>query len=75
MIKTMRAVSIGPATIPSRMGGRAVAMVDVPPLARLCMALAYADEATAQVQAAGLLVKAPSTELSIRSPWLAIMNR
>ena len=66
---------LGPTTIPSRMGGRAVVMVDVPPLARLCMALAYADEATAQVQAAGLLVKAPSTELPIRSPWLAIMNR
>ena len=66
---------LGPTTIPSRMGGRAVAMVDVPPLARLCMALAYADEATAQVQAVGHLVKAPHTKLPIQSPWVAIMNR
>jgi hypothetical protein len=49
--------------------------VDAPLLARLCMALAYADEATAQVQAVGLLVKAPNTKLPIQSPWLAIMNR
>ena len=33
--------------------------VDAPLLARLCLALAYADEATAQVRALGLLVKAP----------------
>ncbi len=44
-------------------------------MARLCLALAYADEATAQVQAVGLLVKAPNTKLPIQSPWLAIMNR
>ncbi len=66
---------LGPTTTPSRMGGRAVAMVDAPPPARLCLALAYADEATAQVQAVGLLVKAPDTKLPIQSPWLAIMNR
>ncbi len=66
---------LGPTTTPSRMGGRAVAMVDAPPPARLCLALAYADEATAQVQAVGLLVKAPHTKLPIQSPWLAIMNR
>ena len=52
-----------------------LAPVDAPLLARLCMALAYADEATAQVQAVGLLVKAPNTKLPIQSPWLAIMNR
>ncbi len=49
--------------------------VDAPLLARLCLALAYADEATAQVQALGLLVKAPNTKLPIQSPWVAIMNR
>ena len=36
---------------------------------------AYADEATAQVRALGLLVKAPNTGLPIQSPWVAIMNR
>ena len=49
--------------------------LDAPLLARLCVALAYADEATAQVQALGLLVKAPNTKLPIQSPWVAIMNR
>ncbi len=48
--------------------------MDAPLLARLCLALAYADEATAQVQAVGLLVKAPNTKLPIQSPWVAIMN-
>ena len=43
--------------------------------ARHRMALAHADEATAQVQAVGLLVKAPHTKLLIQSPWVAIMNR
>jgi hypothetical protein len=51
-----------------------LAPLDAPLLARLCLALAYADEATAQVQAVGLLVKAPHTKLPIQSPWLAIMN-
>ncbi len=46
-----------------------------PLLARLCLALAYAEEAAAQVQAVGLLVKAPHTKLPIQSPWVAIMNR
>ena len=49
--------------------------IDAPLLARLCLALAYADEATAQVRALGLLVKAPNTGLPIQSPWVAIMNR
>ena len=44
-------------------------------LARLCLALADADEATAQVRALGLLVKAPNTGLPIRSPWMAVVNR
>jgi hypothetical protein len=44
-------------------------------LARLCLAQAHADEATAQVQATGLLVKAPHTKLPVQSPWVAIMNR
>jgi hypothetical protein len=39
------------------------------------LALAHTDEATAQVQAAGLLVEAPHTKLPIQSPWVAIMNR
>ena len=49
--------------------------VDAPLLARLCVALALADAATAQVQALGLLVKAPHTGLPIQSPWVAVMNR
>jgi hypothetical protein len=52
-----------------------LAPLHAPLLTRLCLALAYADEATAQVQAVGLLVKAPNTKLPIQSPWLAIMNR
>ncbi len=46
-----------------------------PLLARLCLALANADEATAQVRALGLLVKAPNTGLPIQSPWMAVVNR
>ena len=52
-----------------------LASVDAPLLARLCLALACADEATAQVRALGLLVKAPNTGLPIQSPWVAIMDR
>ena len=44
-------------------------------MARLCLALAWADESAARVQAFGLLVKAPNTKLPIQSPWLAIMSR
>ena len=44
-------------------------------MARLCLAQARADEATAHVQATGLLVKAPQTKLPVQSPWVAIMNR
>jgi Phage terminase, small subunit len=46
-----------------------------PWLARLCLAPAYADEATAQVQALGLLAKASNTRLPVQSPWVALMNR
>src|SRR5690242_8016802 len=34
--------------------------IDAPLLARLCMALAYADEANEKLEAMGLLVKAPN---------------
>ncbi len=46
----------------------------MPLLARLCLALAYADEATARDQAVGLSVKATHTKLPIQSPWVAIMT-
>lgn len=49
--------------------------VDAPLLARLCIALAYADEATDQVQELGMLVKAPNTGLPIQSPYMAVLNR
>jgi phage terminase small subunit len=39
------------------------------------VALAYADEATAKVQALGMLVEVPHTRMPIQSPWIAIMNR
>ena len=51
------------------------AAVDAPLLARLRLASAYADEATAQEQAVGLLVKAPHTMPPIQLPWVATMNR
>ena len=44
-------------------------------MARLWLALAYADEATARVQAVGLLVKAPNPKPPVQSPWVAVMNR
>ena len=42
--------------------------IDAPLLARLCMALAYADEANDKIEELGLLVKAPNTGLPIQSP-------
>ena len=45
--------------------------IDAPLLARLCMALAYADEANDKIEELGLLVKAPNTGLPIQSPYLA----
>ena len=49
--------------------------MDAPLLARLCMALAYADEANEMIEATGLLVKAPNTGLPIQSPYLPVLNR
>ena len=48
--------------------------IDAPLLARLCTALAYADEANAKIEELGLLVKAPSG-LPIQSPYLPVLNR
>lgn len=49
--------------------------IDAPLLARLCIALAYADEACERIEAAGMLVKAPNTGLPIQSPYLPVLNR
>ena len=42
--------------------------MDATLLARLCLALVSSDKAAAQLQAVGLLVKAPNTKLPIQSP-------
>jgi len=52
-----------------------LAPIDAPLLARLCLALAYADEATDKMHSSGMLVKAPNTGLPIQSPYMAIINR
>jgi hypothetical protein len=57
-------------TAPGHLAG-----VDAPLLARLWLAPAYTDEATAQVRALGLLVRAPNSGLPIQSRWAATMNR
>ena len=49
--------------------------IDAPLLARLCVALAYADEANEKLEELGLLVKAPHSGLAIQSPYLPVMNR
>jgi Phage terminase, small subunit len=49
--------------------------IDAPLLARLCMALAYADEANDKIEELGLLVKAPNTGLPLQSPYLPVLNR
>jgi Phage terminase, small subunit len=49
--------------------------IDAPLLARLCVALAYADEANEMIDSMGLLVKAPHTGLPIQSPYLPVLNR
>jgi hypothetical protein len=49
--------------------------LDAPLLARLVMALAYADEANEKIEVTGLLVKAPNTGLPIQSPYLPVLNR
>jgi P27 family predicted phage terminase small subunit len=52
-----------------------LAPLDAPLLARLCLALAYADEATEKIAQTGMLVKAPNTGLPIQSPYMAVLNR
>jgi phage terminase small subunit len=49
--------------------------IDAPLLGRLCMSLAYADEANEKIEISGMMVKAPNTGLPIQSPYLAVMNR
>ncbi len=49
--------------------------MDGPLLARLCVALAYADDANEKIEATGMLVKAPNTGLPIQSPYMAVLNR
>ena len=49
--------------------------MDGPLLARLCIALAYADQANERIEATGMLVKAPNTGLPIQSPYLPVLNR
>jgi hypothetical protein len=49
--------------------------IDAPLLGRLCMCLAYADDANERIEATGLMVKAPNTGLPIQSPFMAVMNR
>lgn len=49
--------------------------IDAPLLARLVMALTYADEANEKIEATGMLVKAPNTGLPIQSPYMAVLNR
>jgi Phage terminase, small subunit len=48
--------------------------IDGPLLARLCVALAYADEANDKIEELGLLVKA-NTGLPLQSPYLPVLNR
>jgi hypothetical protein len=49
--------------------------IDAPLLARICVALAYADEANEKIEVMGLLVKAPNTGLPLQSPYLPVLNR
>src|ERR1700760_4878126 len=49
--------------------------IDAPLLARLCVALAYADEANEMIDSMGLLVKAPPPGLPFQSPYLPVLNR
>jgi P27 family predicted phage terminase small subunit len=49
--------------------------IDAPLLARLCVALAYADEATEKIETTGLMVRAPNTGVPVQSPYLAVLNR
>jgi len=47
---------------------------DLPILARLCMALAYADDANRRVAEAGLLVQNPTTKMPMPNPYLTVMD-
>jgi hypothetical protein len=49
--------------------------MDAPLLARLCVSLAYADEANEKLEDLGLLVKAPHSGLAIQSPYFPVLNR
>jgi phage terminase small subunit len=49
--------------------------IDAPLLGRLCVCLAYADEANQMIEETGMLVKAPNTGLPIQSPYMAVLNR
>jgi len=51
-----------------------LAPIDAPLLARLCMALAWADEATELMEQTGMLVKSPNG-LPLQSPYFGIINR
>jgi P27 family predicted phage terminase small subunit len=52
-----------------------LAAIDEWMLARLCKAIARAEEAEETMERAGMVVKAPNTGLPIQSPWLPIVNR
>jgi len=49
--------------------------IDAPLLARLCTALAFADDANEKIETTGLMVRAPNTGLPLQSPYLAVLNR
>lgn len=51
-----------------------LAPIDAPLLARLCVALAYADKANEMIDQTALLMRSPSGTL-IQSPYLAVLNR
>ena len=51
-----------------------LAPIDGPLLARYCIALALADEATEKL-GSSLLVLAPNTKVPMQSPYLSIVNR
>jgi phage terminase small subunit len=52
-----------------------LAPIDAPLLERLCLALAWADEASERMEEEGMVIPAPNTGLPIQSPYMAIVNR
>ncbi len=48
---------------------------DAPMLARLCMALAFADQADDMIKTTGMVVKAPKTGLPIVSPYMYVLEK